>query len=143
MSNPSYSVMGDDPGDDDDVREKTSQKKPTFILFTLFFQSILDDHADQVFNKDSHEHEAEEKFMPIVRSSSGMMRRQESQADGHSSVSHLSSTSSNRMLAHQFQTMNMNGYGTSTRMPANSGGWPNQQSKQVLHILFSNEIKLK
>ena len=80
--------------------------------------------------------------MPIVRSSSGMMRRQESQADGHSSVSHLSSTSSNRMLAHQFQTMNMNGYGTSTRMPANSGGWPNQQSKQV-HILFSNEIRLK
>ena len=96
-----------------------------------------------MFNKDSHEHEAEEKFMPIVRSSSGMMRRQESQADGHSSVSHLSSTSSNRMLAHQFQTMNMNGYGTSTRMPANSGGWQNQQSKQVLHILFSNEIRLK
>ena len=37
MSNPSYSVMGDDPGDDDDVREKTSQKKPRFFLFTLFF----------------------------------------------------------------------------------------------------------
>ena len=38
MSNPSYSVMGDDPGDDDDVREKTSQKKNLdFFLFTLFF----------------------------------------------------------------------------------------------------------
>ena len=36
MSNPSYSVMGDDPGDDDDVREK-NPKKPKFLLYLLFF----------------------------------------------------------------------------------------------------------
>ena len=36
MSNPSYSVMGDDPGDDDDVREK-NPKKPRFFFYLLFF----------------------------------------------------------------------------------------------------------
>ena len=36
MSNPSYSVMGDDPGDDDDVREK-NPKKPRFLFYLLFF----------------------------------------------------------------------------------------------------------
>ena len=36
MSNPSYSVMGDDPGDDDDVREKNPQK-PRFLFYLLFF----------------------------------------------------------------------------------------------------------
>ena len=103
-----------------------------YLLF--FFQSILDDHADQVFNKDSHEQD-EEKFLPMVRSSSGI-RRQESQADGHSAISYLSSTS-NR-VAHQFQTMNMNGYGTNTRMPPANSGWPNQQSKQVIVFLMHN-----
>ena len=81
-----------------------------------------------MFNKDSHEQD-EEKFLPMVRSSSGI-RRQESQADGHSAISYLSSTS-NR-VAHQFQTMNMNGYGTNARMPPANTGWPNQQSKQVI-----------